>query len=192
VQRLQFFLSESRWDPERVNTRRLELLLGDPATAPHGAGVLVVDDSSDRKGGTRTAHVGHQWLGRCGKADSGVVTVTTLWADGRLYYPVHAVPYTPAGTSRRGRSTRGRLVRRSPAAGHGTAARDRRWREGAARRAAGAVLAPDAARRARLAFPVDRAAALVAGLVQGAPAAPLQALMDSVAAGRGLHLCLRS
>jgi hypothetical protein len=35
VQRLQFFLPESRWDPERVNDRRLELLLADPATAPH-------------------------------------------------------------------------------------------------------------------------------------------------------------
>ena len=40
VQRLQFFLSESRWDPERVNARRLELLLADPATAPHAAGVV--------------------------------------------------------------------------------------------------------------------------------------------------------
>ena len=38
VQRLQFFLSESRWDPERVNARRLELLLADPATAPHDGG----------------------------------------------------------------------------------------------------------------------------------------------------------
>ena len=27
VQRLQFFLSESRWDADRVNSRRLELLL---------------------------------------------------------------------------------------------------------------------------------------------------------------------
>jgi hypothetical protein len=35
VQRLQFFLSESRWDPEQVSGRRLELLLADPATAPH-------------------------------------------------------------------------------------------------------------------------------------------------------------
>jgi hypothetical protein len=96
VQRLQFFLSESRWDPERVNARRLALLLADPATAPHGGGVLVIDDSGDRKDGTKTAHVGHQWLGRYGKTDSGVVTVTTLWADERLYYPVHAVPYTPA------------------------------------------------------------------------------------------------
>jgi hypothetical protein len=38
VQRLQFFLSESVWDPERLNGRRLELLLADPVTAPHGAG----------------------------------------------------------------------------------------------------------------------------------------------------------
>ena len=96
VQRLQFFLSESRWDPDKVNDRRLELLLADPATAPHGGGVLVLDDSGDRKDGTKTAHVGHQWLGRYGKTDNGVVTVTTVWADERLYYPVHAVPYTPA------------------------------------------------------------------------------------------------
>jgi SRSO17 transposase len=35
-------------------------------------------------------------LGRYGKTDNGVVTVTTVWADERLYYPVHAVPYTSA------------------------------------------------------------------------------------------------
>jgi SRSO17 transposase len=40
--------------------------------------------------------VGRQWLGRYGKTDSGVVIVTTLRADERVYYPVHAVPYTPA------------------------------------------------------------------------------------------------
>src|ERR1700756_1999038 len=96
VQRLQFFLSESRWNADQVNSRRLELLLADPATAPHGGGVLVIDDSGDRKDGTKTAHVGRQWLGRYGKTGSGAVTVTTVWADERLYYPVDAVPYTPA------------------------------------------------------------------------------------------------
>ncbi|WP_406723587.1 IS701 family transposase [Streptomyces sp. GD-15H] len=104
VQRLQFFLSESRWDPERVNARRLELLRADPATVPHADGVLVIDDSGDRKDGTTTAHVGRQWLGRYGKTDNAVVTVTTLWADERLYYPLHAVPYTPAHHFERGRS----------------------------------------------------------------------------------------
>jgi hypothetical protein len=96
VQRLQFFVSESRWDPEQVNARRLELLRAGLATAPHDGGVLVIDDSGDRKDGTKTAHVGHQYLGRYGKTDNGVVTVTTVWADERLYYPVHAEPYTPA------------------------------------------------------------------------------------------------
>jgi len=104
VQRLQFFLSESVWDPEEVNDRRLELLRAGPATAPHGGGVLVIDDSGDRKDGTKTAHVGRQYLGRYGKTDNGVVTVTTVWADERVYYPVHAVPYTPARHFARGKN----------------------------------------------------------------------------------------
>ena len=104
VQRLQFFLSESTWDHQQVNDRRLELLLADPATAPHAGGVLVIDDSGDRKDGKATAHVGRQWLGRLGKTDSAVVTVTTLWADARRYYPLHAVPYTPAHHFPKGRS----------------------------------------------------------------------------------------
>src|ERR687884_864506 len=51
VQRLQFFLSEAPWDAEVINARRLALLLGDPATVPHPEGVLVIDDSGDRKAG---------------------------------------------------------------------------------------------------------------------------------------------
>src|SRR5512142_1685381 len=107
VQRLQFFLSESRWDADQVNARRLELLAADPVTAPHDGGVLVIDDSGDRKDGVKTAHVGRQWLGRYGKTDNGVVTVTTVWADERLYYPVHAVPYTPAKHFAKGKNDPG-------------------------------------------------------------------------------------
>ncbi|MEK8171513.1 hypothetical protein NKH77_25160 [Streptomyces sp. M19] len=38
--------------------------------------------------------MGRQWLGRLGKTDNGIVTVTTVWADGQIYYPLHAQPYT--------------------------------------------------------------------------------------------------
>jgi hypothetical protein len=96
VQRLQWFLSESAWDHEQVNQRRVEWLCQDPATAPRDAGVLVVDDTGDRKDGTATAHVARQYLGSVGKVDNGIVAVTSLWADERCYWPVHAVPYTPA------------------------------------------------------------------------------------------------
>jgi SRSO17 transposase len=96
VQGLQFFLSESTWDHEQVNQRRLELLLGDPATAPHEQGVLVIDDTGDRKDGRHTAHVARQYLGSLGKTDNGIVAVTSLWADERVYWPVHVQPSTPA------------------------------------------------------------------------------------------------
>ncbi len=60
-----------------------------------------------------------------------------------------------------------------------------RGERGAGRRrpAAGAVLAAGAARRARLAFPLDRAAALVERMVQGAPAAAT-ASPDDISASR--------
>ena len=61
AQSLQWFLSESGWDPQEVNKRRLKLLLEDPATAANEEGVLVIDKHGDRKWGKRTAHVGRQW-----------------------------------------------------------------------------------------------------------------------------------
>ena len=59
-----------------------------------------------------------------------------------------------------------------------------------ARRAepAPAVLAPGAARRARLARPVDRAAALVDRMAERAPAPPAARPDDILRAGHGLHL----
>jgi hypothetical protein len=103
AQALQWFLSESTWDPDTVNQRRLELLSTDPLTAPTAAGALVVDEHGDRKRGTHTAHVGKQYLANMGKVETGVVSVTSLWADERVYYPLHVEPYTPAHHFARGK-----------------------------------------------------------------------------------------
>ena len=64
-----------------------------------------------------------------------------------------------------------------------TAAGARPRREGGRRRTAAAPPGPGAARGTRLAFPLDRAAALVAGAVQGAPA-PAAASPDRLRRGR--------
>jgi SRSO17 transposase len=98
AQSLQWFLSESGWDPQQINQRRIELLLeADPKIAPHDeGGVLVIDEHGDRKWGEKTAHVGRQWLANIGKNENGVVSVTSLWADERVYWPVAFEPYTPA------------------------------------------------------------------------------------------------
>src|SRR5215213_4438430 len=103
VQGLQWFVSESTWDHEQINQRRLQLLCGDRATCPHDQGVLVIDDSGDRKAGTHTAHVARQYLGSLGKTDNGIVAVSSLWADERVYWPVHVQPYTPAGRLPKGK-----------------------------------------------------------------------------------------
>ena len=73
VQRLQFFLSESRWDPEQVNARRLELLLADPATAPHGGGVR----RSMIRGTARTARRPRMWVT---SGWAGMARPTTGWS----------------------------------------------------------------------------------------------------------------
>src|SRR5215831_13381090 len=71
VQQLQFFLSESAWDAEAVTTRQIELLRSTPLTTPHAQGALVIDETGDRKDGTKTAHVGYQYLGSIGKTANG-------------------------------------------------------------------------------------------------------------------------
>ena len=96
VQKLQWFLSESTWDEREVQAKRISLLCTDPSTAPTAEGVLVIDETGDRKDGHKTAHVSRQYLANLGKIDNGVVSVSSLWADERVYYPVDFEPYTPA------------------------------------------------------------------------------------------------
>ncbi len=45
-----------------------------------------------------------QHLGSVGKIDNAIVAVTSLWADGQCYWPVHVQPYTPAGRLPDGKS----------------------------------------------------------------------------------------
>ena len=95
AQRLQWFLSESTWDPERLNDTRLAMLRTITSTAPSHGAVLVIDETGDRKYGTHTAHVGRQYLGSLGKVDSGIVTVHVLYDTPNAYVPLKFVPYTP-------------------------------------------------------------------------------------------------
>lgn len=63
AQSLQWFLSESGWDPQEINERRLELLLEESATAANEKGVLVIDEHGDRASGASIplTSVGNGW-----------------------------------------------------------------------------------------------------------------------------------
>ncbi|MDB5940164.1 MAG: Transposase-like protein, partial [Polaromonas sp.] len=75
---------------------RLALLAAEPATSASAEGVLIIDNTGDRKDSSATDHVTRQYLGSAGTIDNGIVAVTTLWADEAHYYPLHVAQYTPA------------------------------------------------------------------------------------------------
>jgi SRSO17 transposase len=106
AQGMQWFLCESTWQERRVQECRLRLLVEEPSTAPNGQGVLVIDEHGDRKRGHKTAHIGKQYLANLGKLDTGVVSVTSLWADEHIYYPIDFEPYTPADYFEKGKQDR--------------------------------------------------------------------------------------
>ncbi|MFE2719766.1 transposase [Streptomyces mirabilis] len=105
VQRLQFFLSESPWEAELVNDRRLELLREESATVPHDGGVIVIDDSGDRKDYPRGSAQAQSRLVGC--------ACWTLHGRRRVGHPAHHVRRDAAC---KGWSTT-RCIRRSQSAG---------------------------------------------------------------------------
>jgi hypothetical protein len=104
AQRLQFFLSESGWEVEAVNARRLQLLWEDPVTRAHEDGVLIIDETGDRKDGKKTAYVAYQYLSSVGRIANGIVSVSSVWADEHLYFPLDVEPYEPAERLPRGKA----------------------------------------------------------------------------------------
>jgi len=96
VESLQHFLVDAPWSATAVNTQRLALLQADPRTRWHGGGVLIIDETGDRKKGKASAYVSRQYLGSIGKIDNGVVSVSSHWADAHVHYPLNVLPYTPA------------------------------------------------------------------------------------------------
>jgi SRSO17 transposase len=104
---LQWFLSESDWDERKVQAEQLKLLREDPTTVLTAQGVLVIDETGDRKDGHKTAHVARHYLGNLGKIDNGVVSVTSLWADEGVYYPLEIEPYTPESSFAKGKDDPG-------------------------------------------------------------------------------------
>src|SRR5579859_683610 len=89
---LQEFLSQLKWDEERMGARVLEVVKSEHAGA-HTIGIF--DETSDPKKGDKTPGVQKQWCGRLGKLENCLVTVHLGYAvedfhcllDGELFLP---------------------------------------------------------------------------------------------------------
>jgi SRSO17 transposase len=89
---LQEFLSQFKWDEERMRDRVQQVVMAEHAGA-HAIGIF--DETSDPKKGDKTPGVQKQWCGRLGKLENCLVTVHLGYAvddfhcliDGELFLP---------------------------------------------------------------------------------------------------------
>jgi SRSO17 transposase len=89
---LQEFLSQLKWDENRLRDRLQEIVRAEHAGA-HAIGIF--DETSDPKKGDKTPGVQKQWCGRLGKLENCIVTVHLGYAvedfhgllDGELFLP---------------------------------------------------------------------------------------------------------
>ena len=81
---LRVDLGSGRRTPQRAGAAACRSPDG---AACHGASWSSTSTAT-ANGGHKTAHVGRQYLANLGKIDNGVVSVTSLWADEGLYYPL--------------------------------------------------------------------------------------------------------
>ena len=103
-QRLHHFLHDASWDSAALNARRLELWRGNPHLGPHTNGVLIIDETGDRKRGRGIVLAARQYTGKLGHTANGVVSVTSHWADGGLHVPLGVRPYRPAARLPKGKA----------------------------------------------------------------------------------------
>src|SRR5579885_511527 len=104
-QRLHHFGHDAPWDLDALNRRRLALWQAHPTLGPHAAGVLIVDETGDRKRGHRIPFAAQQYTGKLGHTANGVVSVTSQWADGTRHVPLGVCPTSPPRACRARRPT---------------------------------------------------------------------------------------
>lgn len=93
--KLRNSITSWKYDEDLLNTRRIELLQRQQQTRSRMKGVLIIDDSGERKSGEKTFGSRKQYLGCLGKVETGQVTVTSHYADSSKDYPLLLSLYVP-------------------------------------------------------------------------------------------------
>jgi SRSO17 transposase len=91
-EKLNHFLTKSIWSREKIEQRRLELIL----KIINGEEIIVIiDETGDKKKGTTTDYVKRQYIGNLGKVDQGLVSVTAFGLYRRRLFPLINEVYKP-------------------------------------------------------------------------------------------------
>ncbi len=93
---LQEFLSQHKWDEQRMRDRVQRLVASEHARA-NSIGIL--DETSDAKKGDKTPGVQRQWCGKVGKKENCLMTVHLGYATGDFHCLVDGDLYLPESWS---------------------------------------------------------------------------------------------
>jgi SRSO17 transposase len=91
-QPLHHFLTESPWDVNKLQKKRLEFILNILQNRPI---ILIIDETGDKKKGTSTDYVKRQYIGNLGKTDNGIVAVTAYAVLSGMTFPLMFEIYKP-------------------------------------------------------------------------------------------------
>ena len=91
-QGLHHFLTTSAWEVEQLRAWRLELILQLLKGRPI---ILIIDETGDKKKGTKTDYVKRQYIGNLGKVDNGIVAVTAYGVFCGMTFPLLFQVYKP-------------------------------------------------------------------------------------------------
>ena len=93
---LHHFLSESPWNEEKVNERRIDLIQKDRRTRTSPKGALIIDDTGCKKTGIYTEGAAIQYLSSEKHLVNCNTVVTSHYIDEKKGIPINLSPYVPA------------------------------------------------------------------------------------------------
>lgn len=94
--RLHHYLSESSWDPLKINSHRLKELHRSRQTKSCRKGALIIDDTDNLKTGQKTEGAKEKFPGSQGRPANCNIAVTIHYVDQVKDFPVDLEPYVPA------------------------------------------------------------------------------------------------
>lgn len=104
-QRAQYFLSDSKWDTEKLNTIRLNIIEHQRTTASTSSGNLVIDDTASPKPHARATEGAHrQYCGVLGREEICNVAVFSAFCSQTKRFPINLKSYLPEKEFFRGKN----------------------------------------------------------------------------------------
>jgi SRSO17 transposase len=108
-QSLHHFLANSPWSVEALKERRLTLTKD---ALKEQKITVIIDETGDRKKGTKTDYVARQYLGSVGKIDRGMVSVNAYGVYKNITFPLICKVFKPKGTLKEGDTYSGLHINR--------------------------------------------------------------------------------